>query len=130
MKRAGVMRAESAEIFDAEKRAALAGRLAKQGKNILIFGMPNSGKSTLVKAICSADARFRSTGHEELLTERDMGLVRRGKSRGFWAVGHQFPGQGEGIADAELARFAEKTLRLNLEKWLILRIMRNRKVFI
>ena len=48
---------KSSEIFDKEKCFAIALKIASHKGNIIIFGLPNSGKTTLCNAIKSVSKR-------------------------------------------------------------------------
>ncbi|VVC00716.1 Uncharacterised protein [uncultured archaeon] len=110
----------SSDIFDAAKLEGIALGLVCLNSNLLIFGLPYSGKSTLAKAICKTDRRFRTLEDEEILSEKDHKAI-LGKSKHLWCVGHQFPGQLQAIPDSELEAFVSG-MGLDASDWVILRI--------
>lgn len=111
----------SKDIFDPEKCKKLAAELAGLDSSLVIFGLPHSGKSTLVQAICETATWFRTLPEEEVLNKADQKLILKVSNR-FWAVGHQFPSQNQGLADLELEKFAVNQ-GFSLDKWQIVRIV-------
>ena len=111
---------DSEDIFENTKLQGLAKELVESNSNILIFGLPHSGKSTLVKAVCKADSRFITLKHEEIISCDDNTKI-VGDSPNFWCVGHQYPNQKQDVSDDYLTEFAEN-MKLNSDKWNIIRI--------
>jgi AAA+ ATPase superfamily predicted ATPase len=112
----------SQDIFNKEKCSKIVNELTSSGKNILIFGMHNSGKSTLVKAACKTDKRFKTLEEEEVLSDKD-GLKLLKKSKKLWCVGHQYPGQSQDATKDYLTGFAEG-MGLKLKDWVIVKIIK------
>ena len=111
---------KSADILDSKKVNGIAAGLVSLNSNLLIFGLPHSGKSTLVKVVCKADNRFKTLDEEEILSDKDQKAILK-KSKKLWCVSHQFPGQLQTIPDSELERFFS-SMGLNSSIWTIVRI--------
>lgn len=115
-------RVRSNSIFSEHELVQVAKRLAASNLNIIIFGLPSSGKSTLVKTICSADKRFETLEEEEILSKEDGERILK-KSNKFWCVSHQFPGQNQDVSEDYLKGFVEG-MGLKLSEWIIVKIVK------
>ena len=113
---------KSEDIFDAKKITTIASELASLNSGIIVFGLPHSGKSTLVRAICSKDKRFKTLDEEEILSDEDARAILQ-KSKTFWCVSHQFPGQNQDVSEDYLRGFCEG-VGLNQKEWLIVKIVK------
>gem|GEM_PF-5733708 len=67
----------SSRIWNAESRQALAGLLSNQPKSIIIFGLPDSGKSTLVLEIKKANPEWVLI--DEWMTDNETNRIRTEK---------------------------------------------------
>jgi len=112
----------SKDLFGKKELEKTAGMLIALNKNIIIFGLPYSGKSTLVKAVCKTDKNFKTIPEEELLSDQDIKTVLK-KSTDFWCVSHQYPSQKQDVSEHYLNKFAEK-MDLDLKKWRIVKILK------
>ncbi|MBI4044426.1 MAG: hypothetical protein HY392_01835 [Candidatus Diapherotrites archaeon] len=113
---------DSKDLFDKEKCALIAKKLASFNKNIIIFGLHNSGKSTLVKAICKADKKFHTLEEEEIISDDDAAKLLE-KSKKLWAVGHQYPSQYQHVSEDFLQGFAAG-MKLTQKIWIIIKIVK------
>ena len=110
----------SKDIFKSTKLQGFVNEIVVSEFNIFIFGLPNSGKSTLAKAICKADSRFSTLAEEEILSAEDVEKILINSSN-LWCVGHQYPSQNQNVSESYLVDFVKK-MKLNLDKWNIIRI--------
>ena len=117
-----VITIEKNAIFDKLKLDETVKKLIRLNSNLMIFGLPNSGKSTLVKAICKESKEFQTLEDEEATDNEDMILLKQ-KNGKKWAVGHQFPTSHESISNEELKTFFTSILALEPKKWTIIRII-------
>ncbi len=117
-----VITIESERISDSKKLKKLVKELTALNSNLMVFGLPYSGKSYLIKAICDKDKKFITLEDEEVTEDRNGEKIKEEIGGRKWAVGHQFPTQSESVSDEYLADFLVKKMDLNPEKWLILRI--------
>ena len=111
------------QIFDKAELPKIVAKCISLDLNLVVFGLPQSGKSSLIKSICSASKKFDTLAEEESMEEaHDFELRRETKGR-KWAVGHQFPTMDESTPDEYLESFLVNTMGLNPKKWAIVRIM-------
>ena len=110
----------SEDIFENNKLQKLVKKLSALNSKLLIFGLSNSGKSTLGNAVCQSDSRFITLEYEEVLSDKDNTKIIV-KSSNLWCVGHQYPNQNQDVSDDYLLGFAEG-MNLDLNKWIIIRI--------
>lgn len=111
---------EKNSIFDKTKLNKVVKELIALNSNLMIFGLANSGKSTLVKTVCNKDNRFETLDEEEITDDEDTILLNQDTKK--WAVGHQYPTSDETVSDTYLEDFFMEHIGLNPEKWAIIRI--------
>ncbi|GEM_PF-2788221 len=107
---------------DKQKFRELIEELAGQDSNLMVFGLPNSGKSTLVKAVCGKNNKFCTLPEEEIMDEESAAEIKAEPEGKKWAVSHQYPGMHGNTTDKELKDFLEQKMGLEPEKWQIIRI--------
>jgi len=113
---------EKSRIFDAAELEKIAEKCANLGLNLVVFGLPQSGKSSLVRAICRKSKGFVTLEEEEVLEEAHVAELRKGFAGKKWAIGHQFPTMDENVSDSYLGRFFVENMGLNPKEWAIIRI--------
>ena len=86
-----VIAAEKRKIFDKSRLEKLVEECINLNSNLIVFGLPWSGKSTLIKAICKKSNNFITLEEEEVTEEKDDLELRKDIGSQKWAVGHQFP---------------------------------------
>ncbi|PIU21516.1 MAG: hypothetical protein COT15_01895 [Candidatus Diapherotrites archaeon CG08_land_8_20_14_0_20_34_12] len=116
-----VVPVESSKIFVSSELNKIVEELVSYNSNLIIFGLPNSGKSTLVKRVCSFDPRFKTLEHEEVLSAEDNKRLLR-KCRKLWCVGHQYPTQNQNVS-ADYLQWFVAGMGLDIGKWAIIRIL-------
>ena len=107
---------------DKQKFKELIEELAGLDSNLMVFGLPNSGKSTLVKAVCGKNSKFCTLPEEEVMDEEGTAEIRTEPEDKKWAVSHQYPAMHGNATDKELKDFLEQKMGLNPKKWQIIRI--------
>lgn len=113
---------EKSKILNSAELERIAKSLAKINSNLLIFGLPNSGKSLLVKAVCKKSTRFITLKEEEILDEKNGEALKQAIGNKKWVAGHQFPTMDENTPDQRLIDFVIEKMGLNPKEWTIIRI--------
>ncbi len=116
-----ILTVEKNKILDFKELEKIAGNLAKMNYNIMVFGLPNSGKSALIKAILKKNSGF-STLDEEEVTDKEHVAKLKIEAGKKWAVSHQYPTMDENVPDEYLQKFLAANIGLNPKKWAIIRI--------
>jgi adenylate kinase family enzyme len=88
----------------------------------MVFGLPNSGKSTLVKAICKKSTKYWTLEEDEVQCEENGLTIKKDRPGAKWVVSHQLPTMDERITDTALSKFLAEKMGLNPKKWAIVRI--------
>jgi hypothetical protein len=114
---------KKSQIFDKAELAEIVGKCIALDLNLIVFGLPQSGKSSLIKAICRKSRKFHTLSEEESMEEVHDFELRQEHEGMKWAIGHQIPTMDEGISDEFLERFIVEKMGLNPKKWAIIRIM-------
>lgn len=112
---------EKSQIFDKAELKLIVEKCVKLDLNLIVFGLPRSGKSSLVRAICAKSGWFVTFEEEEAMEEKHSLELKRDLKGKKWVVGHQFPSMDESVPDAYLKDFLDK-MGLNPQKWVIIRI--------
>jgi adenylate kinase family enzyme len=112
---------EKSRVFGHCELEKIASELAGMNRNLIVFGLPNSGKSTLIKAVLKKNGKFCTINEEELLEEWQASAIVRTHEK-KWIVSHKYPTTDENVPDEQLQRFLAERLGLNPEKWAIIRI--------
>jgi len=113
---------KKSQIFEAVELDKIAKKLVKLDLNIIVFGLPQSGKSTIIKAICKKSKEFDTLEEEEAMEEAHAAELRREVAGKKWAVSHQLPTMDENVPDSYLESFLVERIGLNPKKWAITRI--------
>jgi adenylate kinase family enzyme len=111
--------AKDSEIENKRFLFALASGLAQQRKNIVIFGLPFSGKTRLAKAI--KDKSQEKTVIDEWMDSEHSKAIRKQKNL---VVTHQFPAADRESTEEEIKEFLLKQGLLP-EEWVVVLIRKN-----
>ena len=117
-----MIKVKSEHLFDKSELPVIASAIASHGKNIIIFGLYNSGKSTLVREICRIDRRFKTLDEEEIISSEDTEKIMK-KTKKLWAISHQYPTQNQNVSFDYLIKFSI-TGNLSPKNWLIVKILK------
>lgn len=117
-----IISVEKSHIFDAAELEKIVEKCVGLDLNLVVFGLPQSGKSSLVKAICRKSKNFVTLEEDEVLEEWHAVELRKGVAGKKLAVGHQFPTMNENVPDSYLERFLVENMGLNPKEWAIVRI--------
>ncbi len=113
---------EKRKILDANELGKIAEKCVNLNSNLMVFGLPFSGKSSLAKAICKKSKQFVTLEEEEIMEEKNGLAIKKDIGNKRWAVGHQFPGMNENVSDGYLEKFLVENMGLDTTKWTIIRI--------
>ena len=117
-----VITVEKSKILGYAELEKIVEKCVNLNSNLLVFGLPWSGKSSLIKAICKKSRQFITVAEEEITEEKNGIAVKKGIGNKLWAVGHQFPGMNENVSDEYLEKFLVENMGLDTRKWAIIRI--------
>lgn len=113
---------EKSKILDSAELEEIAKKCSNLNSNLAVFGLPFSGKSSLVKAICKKSKQFITVEEEEITKEENGLAIKKDNGNKKWAVGHQFPSMDEDVSDDYLREFLVENMKLDDKKWTIIRI--------
>lgn len=120
-----IIRIEKNRILNKTELKKITKNLIKLNSNLMVFGLPWSGKSTIIKAILKKSSEFITLEEEEVLNNSDYLKLRKEIESKKWAVSHQMPSLNENVLDDYLRKFLKKEMDLDPKKWTIIRIKTN-----
>lgn len=116
-----VLFVKQSKIFNSIELKKIVKKLIELNSNLIVFGLPQSGKSTIVKAVCLQSKKFQTLNEEELILEEDVSKLKQTFGKKLWIISHQYPTLNENVPNNYLIEFAQQT-GLNSKNWAIIRI--------